>query len=97
MLVVPKTLVDVLWDAPADTLSALLNFAQPIAKAIQQAVPCNRCGMAVLGLDVPHAHLHLVPVNSAADLDFTQTRKKAAPEALAAMQSLLLSALRNKQ
>src|ERR1700760_4865999 len=69
-LVVPKTEVDKMFDLNDDYLHELLVFAKPIAKAIEKSFNCNRCGMAVIGIEVPHAHLHLVPINSANDLNF---------------------------
>ncbi len=79
-LVIPKTEVDNLFDLSDDYLSELLVFARPIAKAIEKAFHCNRCGIEVIGLDVPHAHVHLIPINSANDLNFTQHKPKAADE-----------------
>ena len=75
-LVVPKIETDNMFDLSNDYLQALLVFAKPIAKAIEKAFDCNRCGMAVIGLEVPHAHLHLVPINSADDLNFTRGKLK---------------------
>ncbi|MBD0365406.1 MAG: HIT family protein, partial [Flavisolibacter sp.] len=62
-LVVPKIEVDNMFDLPEDYLSDLLVFAKPIAKAIEKAFHCNRCGISVIGLEVPHAHVHLIPIN----------------------------------
>jgi histidine triad (HIT) family protein len=93
VLVVPKTEVDNLFDLGAEYLSQLLVFAQPIAKAIEKSFPCNRCGIAVIGLEVPHAHVHLVPVNSSNDLNFTQPKPKASDEDLKAAQEKILSFL----
>lgn len=90
VLVVPKTEVDNLFDLGEDYLSELLVFARPIAKAIENAFACNRCGIAVIGLEVPHAHVHLVPINSANDLNFTQAKPKAADEDLKAVQQKIL-------
>jgi histidine triad (HIT) family protein len=75
-LVIPKTEVDNMFDLDDAYLSALLVFAKPIAKAIEKSFDCNRCGMAVVGLEVPHAHLHLVPVNTMDDLNFTRGKLK---------------------
>src|SRR5437764_83411 len=72
VLVVPKIETDNLFDLPADYLNEILSFAQPIAKAIERSFHCNRCGISVIGLEVPHAHIHLIPINSANDLNFTQ-------------------------
>lgn len=81
-LVVPKIETDNMFDLSNDYLQALLVFAKPIAKAIEKAFDCNRCGMAVIGLEVPHAHLHLVPINSADDLNFTRGKLKLSAEQL---------------
>ena len=90
VLVVPKTEVDNLFDLPADYLSEMLLFAQPIAKAIEKAFKCNRCGISVIGLEVPHAHLHLIPINSSNDLNFTQHKPKASEESLKKAQEKIL-------
>ncbi|HET7896530.1 MAG TPA: HIT family protein [Flavisolibacter sp.] len=94
VLVVPKTEVDNLFDLPQDYLAQLLVFAQPIAKAIEKAFPCNRCGISAIGLEVPHAHVHLVPINSSNDLNFTQPKPKAADESLKAAQERILNFLK---
>ena len=67
-LVVPKKEVNNLWDNSSEMLSRVLLFAQPIAKAIEKAFPCNRCGLSVVGIEVPHTHLHLIPINTSKDL-----------------------------
>src|SRR5690349_14204463 len=67
VLVVPKSETDKFFDLPVDYLRELLLFAQPIAKAIEKTFDCNRCGISVIGLEVPHAHLHLIPINTAND------------------------------
>lgn len=93
VLVVPKLEVDKFFDLPADYLSALLNFAKPIAKAIENAFDCNRCGLSVIGLEVPHAHLHLMPINSANDLNFTRPKMKLTEHRLLEIQELITSRL----
>ena len=93
VLVVPKTEVDNLFDLPPEYLSEMLLFAQPIAKAIEKAFNCNRCGISVIGLEVPHAHVHLIPINSARDLDFTQAKPKASDEILKKVQEKILANL----
>lgn len=93
VLVVPKVEVDNLFDLPKDYLKEILVFAQPIAKAIEKSFKCNRCGISVIGLEVPHAHLHLIPINSANDLNFTQSKEKASDEALQKVQQKILSNL----
>lgn len=92
-LVVPKVEVDNLFELEASYLSELLVFAQPIAKAIEIAFRCNRCGISVIGLEVPHAHVHLIPINSANDLNFTQAKGKAADNDLKEVQEKILSYL----
>lgn len=93
VLVVPKKETDNLFDLPADYLGELLLFAQPVAKAIEKAFDCNRCGISVVGLEVPHAHLHLIPVNSANDLNFTQPKSKATDDSLKKVQEKILGYL----
>mgnify|MGYP003417001192 FL=1 len=92
-LVIPKIEVDNLFDLPKDYLSELLVFAQPIAKAIERAFRCNRCGISVVGLEVPHAHIHLVPINSMDDLNFTRGKLKLSQEELKEAQQKILSSL----
>lgn len=94
VLVIPKTEVDNLFDLSEDYLSQILIFAQPIAKAIEKAFPCNRCGITVIGLEVPHAHVHLIPINSSNDLNFAQPKLKASEEELKAAQEKILSFLK---
>lgn len=93
VLVVPKQATDNLFDLPAETLNGLLAFAQPIARAIEKVFDCNRCGMAVIGLEVPHAHIHLVPINAANDLNFTQPKPRAADEDLQRVQRDIIAAM----
>ena len=92
-LVVPKNETDNLFDLPEDYLKEILLFAQPIAKAIEKSFDCNRCGISVIGLEVPHAHVHLIPINSANDLNFTQSKPKGDMEALKKVQEKILSNL----
>lgn len=92
-LVIPKIEVDNLFDLQPEYLSELLLFAQPIAKAIEKAFQCNRCGISVVGLEVPHAHVHLIPINSANDLNFTQSKPKISAEQLKEAQQKILQHL----
>jgi len=92
-LVVPKLEVDKFFDVPDAYLANLLLFAKPIAKAIEAAIPCNRCGLSVVGLEVPHAHLHLIPIDSADDLNFTRGKLKLSPEQLKKAQEKIISHL----
>jgi len=93
-LVVPKTETDNMFDLSDDYLQELLVFAKPIAKAIERSFKCNRCGMAVIGLEVPHAHLHLVPINSANDLNFTRGKLKLSEEQLRKAQQKIVDKLK---
>jgi histidine triad (HIT) family protein len=93
VLVVPKIETDKMFDMPDDYLGELLVFSKPIAKAIERSFPCNRCGMAVVGLEVPHAHLHLVPINDVDDLNFTRGKIKVSPEQLKAAQQKIVEQL----
>jgi histidine triad (HIT) family protein len=69
-LVVPKTEIDYIFDQAEDVLSAMLPFAKRVAKAIEAVVPCGRICLAVIGLEVPHTHLHLLPTNRMSDFNF---------------------------
>jgi histidine triad (HIT) family protein len=73
-LVVPKKEVDFIFDLDDDTLAGLHVFAKKVAHAMKKAVPCRRIGVAVIGLEVPHTHVHLVPMNSMGDLNFTRSK-----------------------
>jgi histidine triad (HIT) family protein len=90
VLVVPKIEKDQFFDLSADYLAEILLFSRPIAKAIERAFECNRCGISVMGLEVPHAHLHLVPINIADDLNFTREKLKLSPEEFVDIQELIL-------
>ena len=89
-LVVPKLEVDRFFDVPDEYLAQMLLFAKPIALAIERAFDCNRCGLSVIGLEVPHAHLHLVPIDDADDLNFTRGKLKLTPSALQSAQDKIL-------
>lgn len=82
-LVIPKVEVDYLFDLDSETLAGLTLFAQRVAKAIERVVPCKRIGVAVLGLEVPHAHIHLVPLNRESDIDFHKPKLKLSSEEFA--------------
>lgn len=75
-LVIPKTEVDKFFDLPADLLSGIMPFAQGVAKRIAAVVPCNRIGVSIVGLEVPHAHVHLIPIDSIFDMDFSKPKVK---------------------
>ncbi len=92
-LLVPKIEVDNLFDLDLETLNKLFAFAQPIAKAIEKSFDCNRCGISVIGLEVPHAHMHLLPINTADDLNFTRKKIEVSPEEMELTKKLILSNL----
>lgn len=93
VLVVPKTETDKMFDLTDEQLAAILVFAKPIAKAIEKVFDCNRCGISVVGLEVPHAHMHLIPINSADDLNFTRPKISLAKEEMQTIQEKLVVAL----
>ena len=92
-LVVPKIEVDKFFDVPDEFLAEMLLFAKPIAKAIEKAFDCNRCGMSVVGLEVPHAHMHLVPIKFSDDLNFTRPKLKVSLDELKAAEQKILEYL----
>jgi histidine triad (HIT) family protein len=89
VLVIPKTEVDYIFDLAPEVLGDLMKFAQKIAPAIKKAIPCKRIGVAVIGLEVPHAHVHLVPMNRVMDINFTQEKLKPSQESLAETAALI--------
>ena len=93
ILVVPKKETDYIFDIEDAELSAIMLFAKKIAKAQKAAVPCKRIGIAVIGLEVPHAHIHLVPMNTANDVNFTQAKIKPTSKELAEMAERIKSKL----
>jgi histidine triad (HIT) family protein len=93
-LVIPKVEVDKFLDMNDDYLSRILLFAKPVARAIEMSFPCNRVGLSVVGLEVPHAHLHLIPLNSMDDINFTRAKMKPTPEELKAVQEKILAQLK---
>ena len=92
-LVVPKKEVDFIFDLDDDTLAGLHVFSKKVAHAIREAIPCKRIGVAVIGLEVPHTHVHLVPMNSMGDLNFTRTKLNPAKEELASAAEKIAKAL----
>jgi len=83
-LVIPKQEVDYIFDLDADTLAAINGFAQQVAGQIQRAIPCKRIGISVIGLEVPHAHMHLIPLNAVSDMNFERPKLQVSAEELAA-------------
>lgn len=82
-LVIPKQEVDYIFNLEDDSLAGLMVFAKKVAKAVEKAVPCKRIGVSVIGLEVPHTHVHIVPMNSADDVNFTRAKLSPSKEALA--------------
>lgn len=93
VLVVPKQETDKFFDLPQEQLGSILLFAQPIARAIEKTVECKRCGISVIGLEVPHAHLHLVPISEANDLNFAQPKLKLTPERMEELRAAIVANL----
>lgn len=75
-LVIPKKEVDKLFDLDTETYNGLMQFVQKVAKALEKTIACNRVGMSVVGLEVPHAHVHLIPINKVSDINFTSNKLK---------------------
>lgn len=73
-LVIPKLEVDYIFDLDDELLSEMMVFSKQVAHAIRKAIPCNRVGVTVIGLEVPHAHIHLIPINTLSDMDFSKPK-----------------------
>jgi histidine triad (HIT) family protein len=93
ILVIPKVESDYIFDLEDDVLSGLTLFAKKVAQAIKVKIPCKRVGVAVIGLEVPHVHIHLVPINSMGDINFTRPKLSPSKEELAAITDKIKSAL----
>ncbi len=92
-LVVPKQEVDKAFDLSDTLLSRWMVFAKPLAHAIEQSFPCDRCGVSIVGIEVPHAHMHLIPISTANDLNFTQPKLELTPDRMLEIQEMLKRAL----
>jgi histidine triad (HIT) family protein len=79
-LIIPKIETDYLFDIEDPVLEKIMLFSKKVAKAIEAAIPCKRVGVAVLGLEVPHAHIHLIPINSESDISFSKSKLKLTPQ-----------------
>ncbi len=88
-LVIPKTEVDYIFDLNDDILAGLNVFSKKIAKAIDQSVECKRVGIAVIGLEVPHAHMHLIPINNISDINFANPKLKFTDQEFADVAKLI--------
>ncbi len=93
-LIVPKVEVDKFFDTPDNYLAEWLLFAKPIARALEAAFPCNRVGISVVGLEVPHAHMHLIPINSMDDMNFSRSKLKLSPEEFTGVQEKIVTILK---
>jgi len=91
-LVIPKLEVDKFFDLPHDVLAGIMPFAQGVAKRIAAVVPCDRIGVSVVGLEVPHAHVHLIPIDSIYDMDFSKPKVKMTNEEFAALAERIRNA-----
>lgn len=80
VLVIPRREVDYLFDLEPEEYGALMEFARKVALKVKKAIPCQRVGVAVLGMEVPHAHIHLVPLQTEADMDFRAPKRDIAPD-----------------
>lgn len=91
-LVIAKKEVDLIFDLDSEEYKNLWAFAQQVAKKVGKAIPCVRVGVAVVGLEVPHAHIHLVPLNNIEDLNFKNERLKLSPEEYKEIQEAIINA-----
>ncbi|MEO7265685.1 MAG: HIT family protein [Ferruginibacter sp.] len=94
VLVVPKTETDKLFELPDDFLAEILLFARPIARSIEKSFDCMRCGISVVGLEVPHAHIHLVPISNANDLNFTQPKLSVGTDEMELIRGKIMTNLK---
>ena len=90
-LVIPKKEVDLIFDLDSDDYKNLWAFAQEVAKKVKSAVPCIRIGVAVVGLEVPHAHIHLIPLQKVEDMNFKNERLKLSVEEYTEIQNLIIN------
>jgi histidine triad (HIT) family protein len=92
-LIVPKKEVDYIFDMESAEYSKLWSYAQEVAKAMKSVIPCKKIGIAVIGLEVPHAHIHLVPMNEVSDLNFERKRVQAEATELSQIAELIKNAI----
>ncbi len=93
LLVIPKKEVDDLFALDDETYTGLLLFAKIVAAGMKKAIPCNRIGVTVMGLEVPHAHIHLIPINTMSDMNFANSKLKFTPEQFRATADKIREAL----
>ena len=95
VLVVPKKETDYIFDLDDATLSDMMVFAKRVAKALKKAIECKRIGVVVMGLEVPHAHIHLIPITKESDMSFEKPRKQFSPAEFEAIAASIADALTN--
>lgn len=93
-LVIPKNEIDYIFDVEDKDLGEMMIFAKKVAKAIELIIPCKRIGIAVLGLEVPHAHIHLIPINTVYDIDFKQPKLSFTHEEFSALTAEIVSKIK---
>jgi len=89
VLVIPKVEVDYIFDLEDDLLKDLMLFSKQVAHKIKKVIPCKKIGVTVIGLEVPHAHIHLIPINSVGDMDFSKPKQPADPTRLKEIAELI--------
>lgn len=90
-LVVPKKETDYIFEIDDNDLAEMMIFAKKVAQALEKVVPCKRIGIAVLGLEVPHAHIHLVPINSESDISFSAKRLEMSSEEFSSLADRIIA------
>lgn len=93
-LVIPKKEINYIFDVADTDLAEMMIFAKKVALAIEAVVPCKRIGIAVLGLEVPHAHIHLIPINTVYDIDFKQPKLSLTPEEFSGLAAQISSKIK---
>jgi len=93
-LVIPKTEIDYIFDIDDEVLGRMMQFAKMVARGLKKAIPCKRIGVTVIGLEVPHAHIHLVPLQKESDMYFGKTKLQKTPDELARTATMITEALR---
>jgi len=91
-LVIPKKEIDYIFDLPDDTLGKIMVFAAEVARKIEKVIPCERIGVSVIGLEVPHAHIHLIPMDVVSDMNFSRPKLSIPEEEMAAIAETIRSA-----
>ncbi len=94
VLIIPKMEIDYIFDIDDELYVGMMLFAKIVAKGLKKAIPCEKVGVAVVGLEVPHAHIHLIPMNSVADMDFSKPKLNPSEEELSNTALKILEALR---